>query len=227
MNALVIGNRSEFCLGFFEDLTTHFGFKLTHLVREDMSCFSMPLMYDLVVHLGSSWSLSDLDLRNLPSSIKVEREIMRNFMLAGTPILGVCFGAQLMSTLLGGQVVLNRNPEIGWFKVDGTSPPSELEGVWMQWHYDGIVNIPKVRQLATNDYGLQAFAAGSALGVQFHPEANEEVVTDWIERGGSAELIRNKTSPEMLIEESRLHSQDSGRRFRNLIGAFLDGAFRV
>ena len=80
---------------------------------------------DLVIHLGS-----DLSLVNGPTSdfLKAEAYLMATSIEYGLPVLGICFGAQMMSLVLGGQVTRMPQPEIGWTSVYSTSESGVLGG---------------------------------------------------------------------------------------------------
>jgi len=98
------------------------------------------------------------------------------------PVLGVCFGHQLLGRALGGRVERNPGgPEAGTVLVHlteaGLADPlfAGLPGHLPvhQAHQDHLVTLPAgARQLAWNGRTpVQAFAAGDALrAVQFHPE---------------------------------------------------------
>jgi GMP synthase (glutamine-hydrolysing) len=118
------------------------------------------------------------------------------------PVLGVCFGHQLLAAALGGEVERNpRGPEVGTCEVRLTAAGQEdplLAGLpdplpVQQFHEDHAVAVPPgAVLLATGDHSpVQAFARGPRLrAVQFHPEfdvvrvqamADEE--REWVERG--------------------------------------------
>ena len=223
MKALVVANRAEANLGTLGELLASCGFFVSRNFREDLQKNLDPVRFDLVVHLGSSWSLAGSNPQNLPLPVKNEFQMMRVALDVGLPVVGICFGAQLMSLALGGTVKKNLEPEIGWTDVRSLTQDAFLEGRWMQWHFDGIFGVPSSVRCAENENGTQAIKIGRALGVQFHPEANEEQVRDWIDNGGRDELLQYKVCPDQLIEITKVQSQDSEIRFKALMKAFLDG----
>ncbi len=98
---------------------------------------------------------------------------------AGVPLLGICYGAQLMISQLGGTVSRTGRGEYGrtHLTMAGTSPlfadwPAESE-VWMS-HADAITEVPAgfVATAASADAPVAAFhdLRRSFFGVQFHPE---------------------------------------------------------
>jgi GMP synthase (glutamine-hydrolysing) len=112
--------------------------------------------------------------------------------LAGTPVLGICYGHQLLAHGLGGRVVRNpRGREIGTIEVrlSGAARGDALFGelpetIRMQsTHVEAVLELPAgARRLASSDADPnQAFAVGErAWGVQFHPEFDADVVRSYL-----------------------------------------------
>lgn len=74
-------------------------------------------------------------------------------------------------------------------------------GPWFSWHEDRIV-LPadgSVEVLASNDHAVQIFRRGSAVGLQFHPEADVDLVTEWADMG--PHHIPARTTREALLDE--------------------------
>lgn len=98
---------------------------------------------------------------------------------AGTPVLGICYGQQLISHLLGGRVEKGERGEYGFAQLELMDPDTILHGisgpqqVWMS-HRDTVVAPPPgFRVLArTGTCAVAAIAAPEKrlFAVQFHPE---------------------------------------------------------
>jgi len=76
---------------------------------------------------------SDRSVLENPLWLEDEVDWLRRIDALGTPVLGVCFGAQSLSIALGGMVAKAQPPEIGWFEIDASAP---VGGTWFQWHSD-------------------------------------------------------------------------------------------
>jgi GMP synthase (glutamine-hydrolysing) len=100
---------------------------------------------------------------------------------AGTPVLGICYGLQLMAHLMGGAVRPGEKGEYGLAILDRTEeavplfdglPPGRQQ-VWMS-HRDTVIGLPPGFQVigATETCAVAAMAdvARRLYGVQFHPE---------------------------------------------------------
>jgi GMP synthase (glutamine-hydrolysing) len=91
------------------------------------------------------------------------------------PILGVCWGHQLLAQVLGG-TVKGGSYELGYVQVEQEEPDPIWEGLPNPFtvfatHSDHVVALPPgATLLASNETGVQAFRRGSAYAVQFHPE---------------------------------------------------------
>ena len=112
---------------------------------------------------------------NAPDAPKVDTRIFD----AGIPVLGICYGMQLICSELGGKVARPEKREYGhaMFYRDGSSPlfegVSKETAVWMS-HGDSVTDMPAGFGLAGHtDLTPTAAVADEArriYGVQFHPE---------------------------------------------------------
>ena len=112
----------------------------------------------------------------------------------GTPVLGVCFGHQLLARAASGRVVLNpRGREIGTVEVRLTDAGLR-DPLFASWadsavvevqatHMDAVDPLPaSATLLASNENcAAQAFRLSETVaGVQFHPELWPEALRDLI-----------------------------------------------
>jgi len=129
-----------------------------------------------------------------------------------SPILGICYGFQILAFDMGGEVKASPNREFGYARlkvVDENSLlfkglPNEMD-VWMS-HGDQVTNVPDgFRLTALTDDALNAMenADRGIFGVQFHPEVAHTPL--------GAQLLRNflfsichcrgDWSPKAVIQE--------------------------
>jgi GMP synthase-like glutamine amidotransferase len=130
---------------------------------------------DAAVILGSEHTAYDDSVPWLPGELAFTRALVA----ASVPVLGICFGGQVLARVLGGRLYRLPQPEIGWVRVRGRSPLL-APGPWLSWHRDAFGLPPGATELAANDVSLQAFAFGPHVGLQFHPEATEPIVKAWL-----------------------------------------------
>lgn len=180
--------------------------------------FPDPTGYEVIVPLGSRWAAYD---DTLPW-VAGEMDLLRTALKAGAGVLGVCFGGQLLARALGGTVARSPLPEIGWHEVRSRDRRLVPEGPWFQWHFDRFTVPPGARLVADNDCAAQAFASGRALGVQFHPELDGDLLELWIEGDTDGDVERLGLDVNRLRERTRTEVADAARRLRLLVGGFLD-----
>lgn len=142
--------------------------------------FPAPNHYDQVVLFGSRWSVDDPQVAHW---VEAEIEFLRAADHAGVPVLGLCFGGQILAVALGGSVGRTEHPEIGWLPVEVNAAGVDAgveAGPWLQWHFDAFTVPPGATELARSPAGAQVFRAGPHLGLQFHPEADRDVLRGWM-----------------------------------------------
>ena len=117
------------------------------------------------------------------------------------PVLGICLGHQIIAQALGGRVELNSSsgaqegPHSVALTAEGAKDPvlGPLHAfgdlVLYESHNDVVTELPPgASELATSTTcPVQAFRYGSALGVQFHPEAAPDDMERWWQLGHPTE----------------------------------------
>jgi len=224
MRAALIANVDDADPGFVGRALRRRGVSFVEYLREQWREWPSLEGIDLVVAMGSSWSVYWEDQSG---PISAEQKLMASAHEAGIPVLGICFGAQQLSTVLGGVVTNAQSPEIGWFSVENVPESAHLapkcltEGRWMQWHYDKFSVPSGATVLADSPVGPQAIVCGTSLGLQFHPEASESIVRQWSSSEGAAELEKQGISREELLAETSTTVEDAERRCDELVAWFL------
>ncbi|HET9198688.1 MAG TPA: type 1 glutamine amidotransferase [Solirubrobacterales bacterium] len=120
-------------------------------------------------------------------ALAAEREWLAEAVERGMPVLGICLGAQLLARALGAEVRAGE-AEIGFAPVEVAAPDDPLLGGLaprsevLHWHGDRFDLPDGAEHLASSERtACQAFRAGSAWGVLFHPEADFALVEAWLE----------------------------------------------
>jgi GMP synthase-like glutamine amidotransferase len=181
-----------------------------------------PRYYSLIVSLGSEFGAYQDDLE----WIGHEMDFLKDATEADVPILGVCFGGQLLARVLGGEVFRSDREEIGWLPVGSGDPDTVPDGPWFQWHFDTFTPPPGARVIAENEIGPQAYVVGRSLGVQFHPEVTPEIMDAWV-RTYRHELDEHGVDPDRLLEETHEASEQTRATSLRLLDGFLERIARI
>lgn len=214
MRALLIEHEEDIPGGLVDEWLSGRGAAIDlYRIATDPRDVPDPRAYDLVVTLGSEEAAFD----DTVAWMERERRLLRAAADANAPVLGICFGGQLLARVLGGEARRAERREIAWVTVDSRDRALIDEGPWLQWHSDTFTLPPGATLVADGAVGPAAFVLGRSLGLQFHPEVTPELVAAWV-AGSSDELEREGVEPERLVAESRAY--DAGNRARTL--ALLD-----
>lgn len=121
--------------------------------------------------------------------LRAERRLLADAVNADLPVVGICLGMQLLALALGGRLHLRHGKEIGFARVtmteDGAADPVlgsfDRATTFLHWHSDAV-ELPSGATLlaSTSITPVQAFRAGSAIGTQFHPEADAPLLDAWL-----------------------------------------------
>jgi len=151
--------------------------------------------FSTLIIMGGPMSVNEAELYPY---IKKEEELVKDFILKGKRVLGICLGAQIMAKALGSRVYRGKEKEIGWYNIElteeGLKDPyikrlalSRETGVFSKrfevfhWHGETF-DIPHgaVRLAGSELYPNQAFRYGSnAYAFQFHIEVTKDMIHEW------------------------------------------------
>jgi len=126
---------------------------------------------------------------------------MKDALSARKKVFGICLGAQLLARALGGNVTRNPVPEIGWYPIEWTEQGRKLYGedpFVFHWHQDTF-HLPESSALTwlakSPSCTRQGFLwSDLAMGVQFHPEVNQQELRTWVAHPEGQKDILDKRS---------------------------------
>lgn len=206
------------------------GYEITRFIIVDKDNINTPnvtpiwpdlLGFDVVVVMGAQYAVYDEE--RIGNWLLPQLEKMREVHNAGIPVMGICFGGQLMSRVLGGSVSRSPHAELGWFEIDSVDEALIPRGPWFQYHWDRFTFPPGATQIARNELCPQAFVYGRTLGTQFHPEVDAEVLDMWLAmEGGCAEVESEGVVVEELRAQTKSIEKESNQRGYDLVDQFLD-----
>lgn len=175
--------------------------------------------FDAVIAFGSFSNVYDDKSRVW---VEPEIELIRTTMRDDVPYLGLCFGGQLLTESLGGHVerAPHGSDEIGLLSIEPTGASMPIpQGPWFTWHEDRMVLPADVEILAETPDAVQLFRKGRAVGTQFHPEANVELVSGWIRIG--PDHVPDYTSADQILGDLARASEATRANCAALLNWFL------
>lgn len=121
--------------------------------------------------------------------IEDELTLLQDAIRRDVPVLGHCFGAQMLARAMGAKVSRNGCPNIGWSPIWVTPPAQHRMGLPRQvtifnWHYDTF-EIPAgaVRTMYGSHCLNKGFLRGRHWAFQGHLEVTEASVRNWCAAG--------------------------------------------
>jgi GMP synthase-like glutamine amidotransferase len=228
VRALLIQHDHICTPGFVGERLLDRGFDLVvhQVVREDRFLspnveieFPDPTDFDAIIPMGAPWSVYDHEA--IGTWVPAELTMLRDAHQHEVPVLGICFGGQMLAAAHGGSVARSAAPEIGWVNVDSDDESLVPSGTWFQWHYDQWQLPIHAHEVARNANSSQAFVLGRNLAVQFHPEMTSEILTSWIATGGAAEVDQFGMELETLVRQTAESDVSNRERAHRLVDQFL------
>lgn len=181
--------------------------------------------YDAVVVTGSAAMVTDRE----PWS-EASADYLREAIARGLPVLGVCYGHQLLAHAFGGAVGYNPVGRHVGSAVLTLAPAAASDALFAPFagplvvqvsHSQRVLQLPAEAVLlgSTERDPLHAFRLGErAWGVQFHPEFSAEIAREYV-RMREATIAAEGLDPARLIADVRESADGTAllRRFRALL----------
>lgn len=191
-------------------LVLDFGSQLTQLIARrlrELGYYSEVYAYDVSIEMIKELNPAGIILSGGPSSVYEDGSPKRDVkeLLDLAPVLGICYGMQLLAFQLGGIVQKSDHREYGFNRVNWKEPVGGVpdnQKVWMS-HGD-IVKAPPVgfRVVAHSEGGHPAaMKSDRAWAVQFHPEVAHTEMGSEILKSWALEVCRlqpNWNAPHIL-----------------------------
>lgn len=159
-----------------------------------------------------------------------EYDALRRWHDAGTPLLGVCLGAQTLAHALGARVERAPTPYGGFYATELTDAgeADPILGVLPQ-RFDALnanayaFDIPPgATELAVSGALKQAFRMGDRTwGVQFHPEVRRDQALRWFAKDRGLDKSYDELTVEVDAGIERWH--ELGRRLAEAFLAYSTG----
>lgn len=199
------------------------GFELTeHVILPEAGPQPFPCFdgYDLLVVMGSECSLTS----ERPAWLEQEIKLLGDTQI---PVLGICFGGQILAEANGGRVETSPVTEIGWCQITnpGGSTNPIGSGPWLEWHHDRFEAPPQAELLAVNDTSQQMFRLGRSLGTQFHPEVNLAHVKLWLDNSEPDYIERHSIDVDALLAETEQREPANIAQCHQFVDWYLDSVF--
>ncbi len=164
--------------------------------------------------------------------LRAEKALLHEALERGTPLLGVCLGAQLLAEVAGSRPRRAAAPEIGWYQVEVTDAgrddpllgPLAPEFEVFQWHSYESPLPPGATPLARNSACLQAFRVADrpAWAVQFHAEVTGADAESWLDEFyDDYEAIATGLDPDVIRTETKKRIGAQNKLGRELAERFI------
>jgi GMP synthase-like glutamine amidotransferase len=173
--------------------------------------------------LGSKHSPLDREVPVVAQTLGLVRRAVEHEV----PVLGLCYGGQVLADVLGGRIEAAPEAELGWYSLVSDAPDLVPTGPWLEWHYQRFSLPPGARELARSSAGVQAFISGPHLGTQFHPESTIEIVKQWASSDNERLAHLGVTDAEERLESGREQAELARTNAFQLFDVFWERAQRA
>lgn len=165
--------------------------------------------------------------------LTAEKAFISAVMAAGTKVLGICLGAQLIAEVAGAKVYPNKEKEIGWWPMHKITNDQTIlftsalphSFITFHWHGDTFDLPPgAVHLFATPACPNQGFLLNDQVaGLQFHLEATPSLVAQMVAHGQD-ELMNASfiQTAQQMEQQSGTYAASQQKHLEAFITSFLD-----
>lgn len=147
--------------------------------------------FDAITLLGGHHSA-----RALPKELQPCFKLVEQALIRQRVIFGHCLGGQIIAHVLGAEIKEIDIKEIGWTQVtpvgetENNSSPLNQSIDTFEWHGEGFeLPIGACHLFQSREWTNQAFSYETALAMQFHLEADAELINSWYLKNGVEQLL--------------------------------------
>ena len=231
MRILAVVNEREAGPGVFGEAACEAGHEVVEWAAHEATPAPELDGYGAAMILGGAMNVDD---EAEHPWLRDEKRVIADLAGRGTPIIGMCLGAQMVAEVLGGSAAPASLTEIGWHEVEMTPAaaddpvlaplPPRFEA--FQWHSYAATPPEGAVTLATSPVSVQAYRVGDRIwGIQFHAEVTESDAALWIEDERSyPDDLRADYDPPALLAEMRRKMGSWNEVGRGISARFLETA---
>ena len=200
---LCIVHSSKYGMGRFPGLLSelNLAYETVCIVQGQMPSRELE-EYAGVIVFGGKFSAHEIDT---VQGLLAEYKMIESLISMNKPIIGICLGGQIMSTIFGAPSPLESDSvEIGFFEIQPTDKGRsffESNDMFFQWHRDPMPLPTEAHLLgSTEHFTSQAYFLKNSLALQFHPDATLRVIREWIDIGAESFREFGAQSRSQIIE---------------------------
>ncbi len=223
--------------GIFEQFAKERDLKIEIIRLDNKNDLPQTKKGDLILIMGGPMGVKDIGKDRYPW-LKLERDFIKKELENKRPIIGVCLGAQLLSSAAGGDVEILKYgsppkalPEIGWSQIFIDKSNKDFKEIFeepfhvLHWHGDRILLPNKALLIARSARCReQFFRIGKfAYGLQFHIESTGSMADKWIKE--DKEFILKglgSNGQEILREENKKYIDKTFLKRKLLISKLFE-----
>ncbi len=220
-------------------LIIDFGSQVTKLIARrirELKVFSEIITPNDVINLQNFKNIKGIILSGGPSTVtsKKFQKIPKKIFEKKIPILGICYGLQLIAKIFGGNIKpSNKTREFGrtyLFKVRSSLLTKNFLNtkklVWMS-HEDAIVKLPKnfktIASTKASKFTIIEDSKNKIFGVQFHPEVTHTENGKQIFKNFLFSICKIKKSWNVKSQKKRLIEEIKKRVKKDSVICALSG----